>query len=108
MEVRNGTNCYNMRKNEKQRGKEEMFFLPEIVYCLETYQSQMAKIKQVSKQRSNWYDSIKKANKTSMNRICSASFPLLQSEYFPFLLLYRIIKWSLRKDVVIGYTSVWL
>lgn len=38
-----------MRENKKQRGKEEMFFLPEIVYCLETYQSQMTNIRFLNK-----------------------------------------------------------
>lgn len=37
------------RGRGEQRGKEEMFFLPEIVYCLETYQSQMTKIRFLKK-----------------------------------------------------------
>jgi len=41
-----------MRKNKKQRGKEEMLFLPEIAYCLETYQSQMTKIRFLNKGQS--------------------------------------------------------
>lgn len=97
-EVRNWKNY--VKKNRKQRSKEETFYPSETVYCLDTYWSQMTKNRFLNKgqgvltaleeSQQNWNWKPKKAwvESTQLR-------PLPLTGYFPSLLLHTVIKWSL-------------